>query len=137
MVRYQVYIYTVGGLVLILMGTLMIRSRKEEVKVESSKVNSSLVGGVFYTAFNPTQPAWWATAGFVLLLQGYEIMGMLGIAVVTIGHWLADLAYYTLISYLIYKYGKYINPWQKQIAIVLGLFIALLGTYFVIQGVTK
>lgn len=137
MVRYQVYIYTVGGLVLILMGALMIRSRKEEVKVESSKVNSSLVGGVFYTAFNPTQPAWWATAGFVLLLQGYEIMGMLGIVVVTIGHWLADLAYYTLVSYLIYKYGKYINPWQKQIAIVLGLFIALLGTYFIIQGVTK
>jgi len=137
MVRYQVFIYAVGGFVLILMGALMIRSRREEVKVEDSRVNSSLIGGVFYTAFNPTQPAWWATAGFVLLLQGYEIMGMLGIVIVTIGHWLADLTYYTLISYLICKYGKYINPWQKQMLMVLGLFVALLGTYFFIYGATK
>lgn len=134
MALYKMHIYLIGGFVLILMGVLVVKSRKEEVKMEGSRVNSSIIGGVFYTAFNPTQPAWWATAGVLLLLQGYEVMGNLGIAIVTIGHWMADLVYYTFISYVIYKYEKYINPWQKQLSLILGLFVALLGTYFIIQA---
>jgi len=137
MTQYEVFIYVAGGFVLILMGAFMVKRRSGEIKVERSKVNSSILGGVFYTAFNPTQPPWWATAGLLLLLQGSALMGTIGIVIVTIGHWLADLTYYTLISYIIYKYGKYINPWQRQISIILGLFIAILGTYFIIQGTIK
>lgn len=137
MTQYEVLIYVAGGFVLILMGAFMIKSRREEVKVESSKVNSSILGGVFYTAFNPTQPAWWATAGLALLLQGFKLMGAMGIVIVTIGHWVADLTYYALVSYVIYRYGKYINPWQRQISIILGLFVAILGVYFIIQGTIK
>jgi threonine/homoserine/homoserine lactone efflux protein len=136
MTQYGGFIYVAGGFVLILMGAFMIKSRSKEVKVEQSKVNSSILGGVFYTALNPTQPPWWATAGLALLLQGLELMGTVGIATVTIGHWLADLTYYTLISYMIYKYGKYINPWQKQISTILGVFIALLGLYYMIRGIS-
>jgi len=134
MIQYKVFIYAIGGFVLILMGVFMIRSRTEEVKIEDSRVDSSIIGGVFYTVFNPTQPAWWATAGFALLLQGLELMGIIGIVMVTVGHWLADLAYYAFVSYMIYKYGKYINPWQRQMAIILGLFVATLGLYFIVQG---
>jgi len=137
MTQYEVFIYAVGGFVLILMGAFMIRRRREEVTIESSKVNSSILGGVFYTAFNPTQPAWWATAGFLLLDQGSKLMGTIGIAIVTMGHWLADLTYYTFVSYTINKYGKYINPWQRQMSVILGLFVAILGLYFIIQGTIK
>ena len=59
--QYEVLIYVAGGSVLILMGAFMIKSRREKVKVERSKVNSSILDGVFYTAFNPTQPPWWVT----------------------------------------------------------------------------
>jgi len=137
MTQYEVFIYVAGGFVLILMGAFMIKRRSREVTVRRSKVNSSILGGVFYTAFNPTQPPWWATAGLALLLQGYKLMGTIGIATVTIGHWLADLTYYTFISYIIYRYGKYINPWQRQMSIIIGLFVAILGTYFIIQGNIK
>jgi len=137
MTQYEVFIYVAGGFVLILMGALMIKRRREEVKVERSRVNSSILGGVFYTAFNPTQPLWWATAGLALLLQGYRLMGTIGIAIVTMGHWLADLTYYAFISYIVYRYGEYINPWQRQISIILGLFIAILGIYFIINGAIK
>lgn len=135
MTVYKSFIYVAGGFVLILMGVLMIKSRREEVKVRHSKVKSSMLGGVFYTAFNPTQPPWWATAGLALLLQGYELTGTTGIVIVTIGHWLADLTYYTLISYIIYKFGKYINPRQRQMSMILGLFVAILGIYFMILGI--
>lgn len=134
MQQYKSIIYTVGGAALIIMGASMVRS-KGDVKLENSKVNSSLLGGIFYTAFNPTQPPWWASAGLALLLQGYELLGNMGIATVTVGHWLADIAYYTSISYVIHRYGRLFNPRQKQIALLLGAFVALLGAYYIINGI--
>ncbi|MDI6846632.1 MAG: LysE family transporter [Candidatus Bathyarchaeia archaeon] len=56
MTQYGGFIYVAGGFVLILMSAFMIKSRSEEVKVEQSKVNSSILGGVFYTAFNRLSP---------------------------------------------------------------------------------
>lgn len=134
MLQYKLFVYIVGGVVLILMGVLMVIG-KSEFKIESSKVNSSMLGGIFYTAFNPTQPPWWASAGLALLLQGYELIGNTGIVAVTMGHWLADLAYYTMISYLIYKYDRFIAPKQRWLKLILGFFVAFLGIYFIINGV--
>jgi len=91
--QYRALIYVVGGLVLILMGALMFKSRKEgEVEVKRSRINSSMLGGVFYTVFNPTQPLWWATAGSALLLRGLETMSFIGVVTVTLGHWLSEFA---------------------------------------------
>ena len=126
--------YLIGGLTLFLMGINMIFGKSKEIKLQNSRVNSSLLGGIFYTAFNPTQPPWWATAGLALLLTGVDMMGLLGLVLVTAGHWLSDLAYYTSISYMVQKQGKYINPHLKEITILLGVFMDLLGIYFIVQG---
>lgn len=134
--QYNLFIYVVGGAVLVLMGVFMVKGTSE-VKIKDSKVNSSLLGGVFYTAFNPTQPAWWASAGLALLLQGYELVGGIGIIIVTAGHWLADLIYYFLISCIICKYDRFVIPRQRQIALILGVFVAALGIYFIINGIVK
>ena len=130
-------IYLAGGLVLALMGIKMIRSRTGEVKMDAAKVNSSLGGGIFYTAFNPTQPLWWATAGLALLLKGLEVMGILGVVLVTAGHWLADFGYYGFVSFVMHRHARYVNPKQQQISIILGLFLTAVGTYFLEQGLEK
>ncbi len=132
--QYKPIIYALGGLVLILMGVGIVRGRGGELRMERSRVNSSLIGGVFYTAFNPTQPPWWATAGLALLLKGSELMGIVGIALVTLGHWLSDFTYYIFVSYVVHRHEKYINPRQNLITTLLGSFMALLGAYFLIQG---
>jgi len=131
------FFYLAGGLVLTLMGLNMIRSRANDVKMESARVNSSLGGGIFYTAFNPTQPLWWATAGLALLLKGLEVMGILGVVLVTAGHWLADFGYYVFVSFVMHRHAGYVNPRQRQISILLGLFLATLGVYFLEQGLEK
>ena len=136
MIQYKDVIYVVGGSVLVFMGMSMFRSGLE-VKSKNSRINSSVLGGLFYTAFNPTQPPWWVSAGLALLLQGYELAGYLGIATVTFGHWLADMTYYSLISYIISKYGKVIIPKQKIVITILALFIITLGTYFIVSGLVK
>jgi threonine/homoserine/homoserine lactone efflux protein len=130
-------IYIIGGVALAFMGVSMIRSKGREISMENSRVNSSFVGGIFYTAFNPTQPLWWATAGLALLLTGLEVMGIMGVFIVTAGHWLSDLAYYSFVSFMVHRHERYINPHQKTISIVLGVFMALLGAYFLIQSIQQ
>lgn len=137
MTQYRTLIYVAGGLVLILMGVLMFRSRREEVEMRKSRIDSSILGGVFYTVFNPTQPLWWATAGLALLLMGLDTMSFIGVVTVTLGHWLSDFAYYTFISFMIKKHERYISPRQRLISMFLGLFVALLGVYFVIQALIE
>ncbi|MGQ9782261.1 MAG: LysE family transporter [Nitrososphaeria archaeon] len=124
-------IYARGGLTLVLMGISMVRSKRKEITLETAKVNSSLIGGVFYTAFNPTQPPWWATAGLALLLKGLDDMGAVGILIVTIGHWLSDFTYYTFISLMVHRHRIYISPHQRKISIFLGIFMVSLGLYFI------
>ena len=133
----RLVIYVIGGLALAFMGISMVRSRGGEIRLESSRVSSSLIGGIFYTAFNPTQPPWWATAGLALLLKGVEIMGVVGVFVVTAGHWLSDFAYYGFVSFMVHRHERYINPRQREISILLGIFMALLGVYFLVQGLQQ
>jgi len=130
-------IYLAGGIVLAIMGINMIRSKGGEVKMDEARVNSSLGGGIFYTAFNPTQPVWWATAGLALLLKGVEVMGILGVVLVTVGHWLSDFGYYTFVSFVVHRHASYVSPRQRQISTILGLFLTALGIYFLQQGLEK
>lgn len=127
-------IYVLGGVALAIIGVIMMRSKREEVSMKKSRVDSSFAGGIFYTAFNPTQPLWWATGGLALLLTGLEMMSTIGVLVVTAGHWLSDLVYYSFISFAVKRNEQHIVPHQKTIAIVLGIFMMSLGTYFLIQS---
>ena len=130
-------IYVLGGIALAVIGVSMIRSKGKEISMEKSRVNSSVAGGIFYTAFNPTQPLWWATGGLALLLTGIEMMSVVGVLVVTAGHWLADLAYYSFVSFAVKRNEQHIVPHQKTLAIVLGVFMMLLGAYFLFQSVQQ
>lgn len=113
MTQYRTLIYVVGGLVLILMGVLMFRSRREdEVGVRNSRIDSSMLGGL-------------------------ETIGFIGVVMVTLGHWLSDFAYYTFISFMINRHEWYISPRQGLISMLLGFFVALLGAYFVIQALIE
>jgi len=130
-------IYLVGGLVLVWMGLGITRKKTDKVEMEKPKVNSSIGGGIFYTVFNPAMPIWWATAGLALLLKGSEVMGLLGVFFIMIGHWLSDFAYYIFVSFVVHRNKKYVNPKQRQIALLLGLFVAAIGSYFVIQALSQ
>ncbi len=130
-------IYSLGGPVLILMGFGMVRSRASKIELETSRTESSLVGGIFYTAFNPTQPLWWATAGLALLLKGLEVMSLVGVVLVTAGHWLSDFVYYIFISAMVHRHRRKIIPHQQILSRVLGVFLMFLGGYFLVEGLSE
>jgi threonine/homoserine/homoserine lactone efflux protein len=132
LLSYKPIVYLIGGFVLVLMGLQIAKSKDNEVEIKESRLNSSVLGGIFYTLFNPTHPIWWATAGLALLLKGFEVLGIVGVIVVVIGHWFADFAYYAFVSFLIYKHKRYIYKRKRLISLILGLFVAILGAYFIL-----
>jgi len=130
-------IYFAGGLVLVWMGLGISRNEPEKVEIAKIKVNSSIGGGVFYTMFNPAMPVWWATAGLALLLKGSEAMGTLGVAFIVIGHWLSDFLYYVFVSFVVHRNKKYVNPKQRQIMLLLSVFVVAVGAHFVVQSLSQ
>lgn len=127
-------VFLIGGVVLIFMGAMMMLGKRGEIRLKSSRVDSSFLGGIFYTAFNPSQPVWWATAGLALLVTGLEVLGIIGVILVTLGHWLSDFAYYLIVSFVIHRHEEFINPRQRQLTLILGTFLLVLGIYFLIAS---
>ncbi|MCQ5375939.1 MAG: LysE family translocator [Methanomassiliicoccales archaeon] len=127
-------VFLIGGVVLIFMGAMMMLGKRGEIRLKSSRFDSSFLGGIFYTAFNPSQPVWWATAGLALLVTGLEVLGIIGVILVTLGHWLSDFAYYLIVSFVIHRHEEFINPRQRQLTLILGTFLLVLGIYFLIAS---
>jgi len=129
----------VGGLALIIMGlyiifkaTRMRLPRDSEVKFSSSLI----AGGIFFTVFNPTFPSWWATIGASLLFKAL-LSGIGGVVILTIGHWLADLAWFGSVSFAVCK-GKHLLDDRRYQAVlrILGVALVGLGSYFIVMSNT-
>lgn len=123
------YIFLAGGAFLIIMGYRMLRLRSEVSEYSSSR--SSIAGGVLFTVFNPGFPVWWASAGWALLLKGLEAMSYLGLALVVVGHWFADLGYYTFVSYSVDRGRDYLLARNRVVSRGLAGFLFVLGFYFI------
>jgi len=147
--QFKSLIYVIGGIALIVMSLLIIKgakggkswSKREEIdnglQLRGAKYTykSSIFGGVLFTAFNPSFIPWWVTIGYPLVLQGFEWLALTGIVLITIGHFLSDLAWYSFISYSFSK-GKnfFVGKRYELIILVLSLFVIVLGVFFFIKG---
>jgi threonine/homoserine/homoserine lactone efflux protein len=149
--QFKSLIYVIGGIALTLMSLLVIkevgrvksRSTTEEIDEEMNMrgakyaYNSSIFGGILFTAFNPSFIPWWVTLGYPLLLQGFEWLALTGIVLVTVGHFLSDLAWYSFISYS-FSRGKnlFVGKRYELMMLFLALFVIAFGVFFFIKGIT-
>jgi threonine/homoserine/homoserine lactone efflux protein len=147
--QFKSLIYVIGGIALIVMSLLVIKeakgaqswSKREErdskVRLQGAKhtYNSSISGGVLFTAFNPSFIPWWVAIGYPLVLQGFEWLALTGIVLVIIGHFLSDFAWYSFISYSFSK-GRnfFVGNRYEIIMLVITLFVIVLGVFFFIKG---
>lgn len=126
----------IGGIALFAMGLYIILKAGNMKLPRDSKVNfsSSLVaGGIFFTAFNPTFPTWWITIGAPLLFKAL-LSGIVGVIILTIGHWLADLAWFSFVGFTVYKEKLYIDSKRYQLILkVLAIILIILGFWFIWQ----
>ncbi|WP_440951520.1 LysE family transporter [Methanococcoides sp. FTZ1] len=133
--REMSFISVVGGIVLVIFGIMTIRgagSSAEELHGQDKAVSNSLVAGIVTSASNPYFWLWWLAAGSALVLESMKL-GMVAVVFFIVGHWLADLGWFTAVS-LSFSHGRgmFSPKTYRHILVSCGLFLILFGGWFAI-----
>lgn len=132
-----------GGLFLVWMGWDIARSAlKKEVSLDtaSSKSNISLgpvLAGITVSLSNPYWTIWWITvgAGFVAQALRYKLVGL---GFFYTGHILADLLWYSLISFAVVTGKKFMSDkLYRAILLFCGLFLVFFAGIFIYVGISR
>ncbi|WP_342304374.1 LysE family transporter [Methanolobus sp. ZRKC5] len=125
----------IGGATLVVFGILTMRNAKGAASSmhEHGTTNSNpVLAGIITSASNPYFWLWWLAAGSALVLRGLEI-SLLAAAMFVIGHWFADLGYFTVVSTSFSKGKKLMSPKvYERVLMSCGLFLVLFGSWFII-----
>jgi len=142
-------ISVVGGLVLGAMAVGMFREAVSAVlPTNDSSSGISLKGkrravwsGIATSIANPFWPLWWATAGLAAILHAKElaadrgIVSGLSLSSFYVGHIMADLVWYSFVSFMIATGRKLFTDKSYRILIVVcALFLLALGGFFLYSG---
>jgi threonine/homoserine/homoserine lactone efflux protein len=126
-------IAVIGGTALIVISLNSLKRINSRIPEGLEKARyGSVAGGIIFTAFNPGFPIWWLTAGAALLAAGYKEMSYLGMVLVFLGHWAADLGWFLFVSMTTYKGSRYLfeKGWYHKARILLSAVLFLIGIYF-------
>jgi threonine/homoserine/homoserine lactone efflux protein len=109
-------------------------------KYYSSRVNAGqksmhpVLAGILVSVSNPYWTLWWATIGLGYITLSLQ-KGFIGISSFFIGHILADLVWYSLISAAVAGGRKFMSDRvYSGIIVACGFFLIGLGGYFLYNG---
>ena len=130
-----VFISVVGGFVLIVFGVMTIRGASDAsdaLHSDGAIVSNPIAAGFLTSASNPYFWIWWLAAGSALVMRGLEI-GLLAVAFFVIGHWIADIGWYSVVS-TSFSRGKSLmsSKTYERVLVSCGLFLMAFGACFVI-----
>ncbi|KYC54396.1 MAG: LysE type translocator [Candidatus Methanofastidiosum methylothiophilum] len=135
----------IGGLSLIYLGAQIVKERKKFEKISESSLHNIQINpnkfkndlfppiktGFIFTVLNPAMIIWWATVGNSLVMRGL-LIGFIGVFLLFIGHWIADISWYSFLSFSVYKGKKFISPKVYEVILLIcGLFLIYLGANFI------
>ncbi len=130
-----------GGVILCIMGTTIIRKGRNAVmpmlnKGTAQPMSGRLVfSGVLASISNPYWFIWWATVGTTYVLWSSK-MGALGISLFFTGHILGDFIWYAIVSLAIASGRRIMNDKvYRGLMVGSGSLVIVLGIYFAISGV--
>ncbi len=142
LVRDDVFIFISlsGGAVLLWMGTTMLRSLSQlslEDRPRDPRSRNLVLAGIVLSAANPYWLIWWASIGLGYIMYAMKF-GPMGITAFFLGHILADLAWYSLISYGIAKGRRFFsdNLYRKLIG-GCAVFLLVFSCWFLYGGINK
>lgn len=137
----QMIIGILGGIVLFFFGaTMLMDIYKNKINInfkDSTEVkNSSIIlSSALISASNPYFSVWWAAVGLGLLMNAYNLFGIIGVVLFYVGHITADFSWYLFIAALIGKTRHFINIKVYRIIIgVLGICLIGFGVGFLIAS---
>lgn len=131
----------VGGAILCWMAYSMFRElptmQLQLAAASEQKQKNLVVTGILLSLANPYWTIWWATIGIGYIMYSVEF-GILGVIAFFMGHILADLSWYSLISFSVAKGGKFFNDTVYRWLIgFCATFLAGFAIYFFYSGAMK
>ncbi len=93
-------------------------------------IRQVFLSGVLTSLANPFFWVWWLSIGSAMVVAGLEGGFILGAAFL-VGHWVADIAWYTVVSVTIH-HGRTLlsDTWYRAINTLCGAFMAIFGIWF-------
>lgn len=148
--QVQTVIALVGGAFLIYMGWTMYRDARqgrvslqlapdvEEVtggKADAGRFRMHpVLAGILVSLSNPYWSLWWATVGLAYITTSMA-RGTTGLMAFMSGHLLADFLWYSAVSGAVAGGRRFLkDSFYRGIIVVCGVFLVLLGIYFVYSG---
>ncbi|OPY26251.1 MAG: LysE type translocator [Methanobacterium sp. PtaU1.Bin242] len=129
---------TLGGIMLIYMGYNNSKSSNKLLNIQKDGLSQrygSVFGGIITSISNPYFFIWWATIGMAFMFKGLEIAGIIGLLGFLIGHWSADMSWYSTVSFLTSKGSEIMtDEHYDMIMKICGIFLIILGIYFLITA---
>ena len=132
---YIIKIISIAGItILFIFGINMLKSIKnislKTEQKEEEKENNLILLGITMSIANPYWSIWWLTIGLGLVL-GASRLGALAIGLFFVGHILADLIWYSIVSLTISKGKRLITDRiYKIIVSICGITLIGFGLYF-------
>ena len=114
-----------GGLMLVFMGLMVLRSFRKNVGEAADLPYNSFVTGIVLTGANPYFFLWWATIGIALIVTAAQF-GIWGLVAFAVVHWSCDLVWEQFVSMSVFRTR---HMWTKKVQrIVFGICaLALVG----------
>ncbi len=126
----------VGGAFLLFFAYLTLRDAiKGALTNNEPRYNSALITGAALSLFNPYFIAWWIGVGTPLVIEAFQAMYLLGIAILYTSHVWLDYAWLTLIASL-GSLSKVKATTYKALLIALALAIAYFGITMITNTIT-
>jgi len=136
--RIMLGIGLVGGILLVFMGLMMIKMRKEVATTgEDPLPKSTLVSGALTTAANPYFFLWWATVGALLIFTAQEFGPLIVVAFAAV-HWTCDLGWYAFTSFAVFRSRHLWTPLVHELVFGgCGAIMVVFGVYFMLGPVAE
>ncbi len=129
-----------GGIILLWMAVSMLRelpSLKLNFDESEGESRSLVLAGIMLSLANPYWLIWWATIGIGYIVYAMEF-GILGVVAFFTGHILADLAWYSFISFGVAKGKRFLSTtFYRRLIGGCALFLFCFSGYFFYSGVSK
>lgn len=135
-----IFISLVGGGILLWMGFSMLKSLPGlylELDGEDVRDRNLVLAGILFSLANPYWIVWWVSIGLGYILHSVRF-GIMGIVAFFLGHILADLAWYTLISFGVARGRRFFSDvFYRRLIGCCASFLVLFSGYFFYSGFAR
>ena len=129
-----------GGATLFWMATSMLKNLptlRLSQTVPTKKQKNMVIAGIVLSVVNPYWLLWWASIGLGAIMHSARF-GFMGVAAFFVGHILADLMWYALVSFGIARGRQFFSDTlYRRLIGGCAVFLLLFSCYFFYSGIEK